>query len=97
MFKEYQDYINDNPKGYWFKAKIYGWGWTPVTWQGWVATFVYVLLLVALASTLDTDSPTKETALMFLIPFAILTTSFIRLCYAKGEKPEWRWGIPKKK
>lgn len=33
MFKNYLDYIRDNPHGYWFKRKLYGWGWTPVTWQ----------------------------------------------------------------
>lgn len=25
MFQKYRDYINDNPKGYWFKAKPFGW------------------------------------------------------------------------
>lgn len=97
MFKEYQDYVKDNPKGYWFKNKIYGWGWTPVTWQGWAVTLGYVVLITALAFTIDTDSPSRETAFMFLIPVAILTSALIRICYAKGEKPEWRWGIPKKK
>ena len=24
MFKKYINYIEDNPKGYWFKAKLYG-------------------------------------------------------------------------
>lgn len=97
MFKEYQDYIKDNPKGYWFKAKIYGWGWTPVTWQGWAVTLGYVVLVLLLALTIDERSPTKEVAFMFIIPVAILTASLLRICYAKGEKPEWRWGIPKKK
>ena len=25
LFKKYLDYVNDNPKGYWFKRKLYGW------------------------------------------------------------------------
>ena len=33
MFKNYLDYIRDNPKGYWFKRKPFGYGWTPVKWQ----------------------------------------------------------------
>ncbi len=27
MIKKYLNYIKDNPEHYWFKAKIYGWGW----------------------------------------------------------------------
>ncbi len=29
---------------YWFKAKNYGWGWYPATWQGWLilAGFIYL-------------------------------------------------------
>jgi hypothetical protein len=34
MFKKYIEYLKDNPQGYWFKRKVWGWGWTPVTWQG---------------------------------------------------------------
>jgi hypothetical protein len=32
LFKEYTDYLKDNPQGYWFKRKLYGWGWTPARW-----------------------------------------------------------------
>lgn len=95
MYKTYAEYVKDNPKGYWFKAKIYGWGWTPVTWQGWAVTLGYVLLLVLLALTIDESSQPKEIALMFLLPAAILTSCLIRICYAKGEKPGWRWGLKK--
>lgn len=26
----------------WFRAKRYGWGWRPVTWQGWAVVAVWV-------------------------------------------------------
>ena len=29
MIKEYIAYLKDNPQGYWFKARLYGWGWAP--------------------------------------------------------------------
>ena len=48
MIKEYVSYLKDNPNGYWFKRKLYGWGWTPATWQGWFAIGVYVLLILGL-------------------------------------------------
>lgn len=32
---------------YWFGRKRFGWGFGPRTWEGWVATLVYVALMVA--------------------------------------------------
>lgn len=97
MFKKYIDYINDNPKGYWFKAKLFGWGWTPVTWQGWLATGLYVILMIAFALTLDGNSPPREVFFTGIFPMMLLTIGFIRVCYRTGEKPRWQWGLPKKK
>jgi len=31
----------------WFKAKRYGWGWTPACWQGWLVLGVYFAVLIA--------------------------------------------------
>lgn len=76
----------------WFKAKRYGWGWYPVTWQGWLVMLGYIALMFAFASTIDDDSPTREVFFTFLLPGAILTATLLRICYKKGEKPRWRWG-----
>lgn len=97
MFKTYISYIKDNPQGLWFKRKLYGWGWTPVTWQGWLITLGYIAFIVLFALTIDETSPTSEVAFTFILPVALLTFAFIRICYAKGEKPKWQWGIPKDK
>jgi len=35
FFNDYIEYVRDNPRRYWFKRKLFGWGWTPVTRQGW--------------------------------------------------------------
>lgn len=96
IFKRYIEYLKDNPEGYWFKRKIFGWGWVPVKWQGWLAIGIYVFLLVLFSLTLDENSSDKEAALTFFLPLVILTAAFIRLAYKKGEKPKWQWGIPKK-
>ncbi|MFA5273116.1 MAG: hypothetical protein WC353_03055 [Candidatus Peribacter sp.] len=90
--KIYIAYAKDNPQKLWFKRKLYGWGWVPVSWQGWLVTFGYVGIAMALALTIDDNSPTREVAFMFVLPFAILTAMFIRLAYKKGEKPRWQWG-----
>jgi hypothetical protein len=92
MIKEYVEYLKDNPKGYWFKAKLYGWGWTPVTWQGWLIILIYILTVIDFALTAN-DSAVFST---FILPVVILTTALIITCYKKGEKPRWQWGLPKK-
>ena len=77
----------------WFGPKRYGWGWSPVTWEGWVATLAVVVAPFAalfIASS-ATDSGSARTT-------AVVTTSvtavavLVVLAVFKGEKPRWRWG-----
>lgn len=96
MIKEYLKYIKDNPKGYWFKRKLYGWGWTPARWQGWVVILVYVGLVFLFALTIDESSPVDEVVFTFILPMVLLTITLIRICYKKGEKPRWQWGLKNK-
>lgn len=91
----YIPYAKDNPEHYWFKRKLYGWGWTPVTWEGWFVTILYVLLLIAAALTIDDGSPAREVAFTFILPAILLTAAFIRIAYKKGESPRWQWGRDK--
>ncbi|MCI5051347.1 MAG: hypothetical protein MRY57_03490 [Candidatus Pacebacteria bacterium] len=93
--KEYIKYLKDNPKGYWFKRKLYGWGWTPATWQGWLVTLMYILLVLFFALTISEDSAAREIVFTFILPVVLLTITFFRIAYSKGEKPKWMWGIPK--
>jgi hypothetical protein len=70
-----------SPKPYWFKAKHYGWGWYPVTWQGWVITLLFV-------QSFAVTAPNPE-----LMPLTIiLVAALLIICYNTGEKPSWRWG-----
>ncbi len=57
MFKTYLDYIRDNPHGYWFKRKPFGWGWTPVKWQGWLVILVYIVPIMILAFNREKTIP----------------------------------------
>lgn len=82
-------------KDIWFKRKLYGWGWVPVTWQGWLVTLGYIILVMAFALTVDENSPSSEISFMLFLPILFLTILFIRLCYKKGEKPRWQWGKDK--
>lgn len=76
----------------WFKRKLYGWGWTPNTWQGWAVTAVYLILIFLLSFALDKNVGRKEVFLIFVLPTIVLTFAFIKIVYKKGESPKWQWG-----
>jgi hypothetical protein len=92
IIKVYIPYAKDNPEHLWFKRKLFGWGWTPVTWQGWIATLIYMAVVIASVLTIEVDSSAREKAFTFILPVVIATAVFIRICYKKGEKPKWQWG-----
>ena len=100
LIKDCLAYLQDNPQGYWFKAKLYGWGWTPAKWQGWLVILVYVALILILVLTRENDIPGNPDSgsnfLTFALPIIVLTILLIIICYKKGEKPRWQWGPPKK-
>lgn len=98
MIKEYIEYLKDNPEGYWFKRKLYGLGWTPVKWQGWVVVLVSVVFIVW--SSLDlvkVAEPSDDVVKWFLIKVVLSVVVMIGICLKKGEKPRWQWGLPKNK
>ena len=41
----------------WFRSRRYGLGFTPASWQGWVLTGAYVVVLVVLGATLAASQP----------------------------------------
>jgi uncharacterized membrane protein len=80
-------------KKLWFKAKKYGWGWYPSSWQGVVILLVYISYMVyrtlALNKLFDTGS---SFAFRFFFEMIIPTFVLIVICYCTGEKPRWQWG-----
>ncbi len=95
MIKEYIAYLKDNPKGYWFKRKLFGWGWVPVRWQGWVVILAFIVFLLGNALVLG-ESPSDEELLRFFGMLIVAVISIVWICYQTGEKPKWQWGIPEK-
>ncbi len=92
--KIYMEYAADNPQGYWFKRKLYGWGWTPVRWQGWLAIAIYAGLIAGLAVRANNAAVIGESfSLAFFPPFVVATTIFLLVAYKTGEKPGWQWGV----
>jgi len=79
---------------YWFKRKRYGYGWTPTTYQGWVALLAYtVALLVGTISIIGTqENPGTVRVVGGFILMLGLTLLLLKLTSSKGPKAKWRWG-----
>lgn len=74
----------------WFKSKSYGWGWTPASKEGWIATIVFIAAVIYVATEYaENNTP------MFLGSLLALVAVFILIAYYTGEKPHWSWGKKK--
>ena len=78
----------------WFKPKTYGYGATPVTWQGWaiVAGFVAAVVLLAwgLIGFDRSESPGVFNLIMFFT-FALLLVVAVWIVSKRNTDGEWRW------
>ena len=98
FFKEYFKYLRDNKEGYWFKRKLYGWGWTPATWQGWVTLLVFVGIIFFNFLRIDAVSHSVSDTLTNFVPQTVLVLLvLIGVCFKTGESPQWMWGVPSTK
>lgn len=80
-------------KKYWFEAKMYGWGWTPVTIEGWSVVGTYLVVNIANFLRINRTTNTTAETLATWVPEAFILTFFlIYICVKKGENPWWRRG-----
>ena len=85
-------------KKVWFKAKKYGWGWYPATWQGWLVTLLHVVYVAYRANTLTVMFDTSTSfAFRYIFELILPTIILLVVCLLTGEKPKWRWGDKDKK
>jgi hypothetical protein len=75
---------------YWFKPKRYGYGATPVTWQGWAVTLGTVLAIVAASLYLRLTAKSLWTLAALLMFDAAVVSALVIVSYRKTEG-EWRW------
>ncbi len=72
--------------GYWFATKLFGFGATPVTWQGWATLVGFVAIVIAAAAMVRDPVAIIAVVIALAVPFAALT-------YAKTDGGwHWRWG-----
>ncbi len=85
--------ISERPKRFWFKSKFWGYGWTPVSWQGWVVTLMGALLLVGVFLCADRLSHSVSDTFLTTVPYSSLVlATLIAICIKTGEEAKWRWG-----
>lgn len=81
-------------KELWFKRKRYGYGYTPVTKQGWLVTcgFVCFLLLFTfmMQGWLETEQPLA--IIVFITGLVVFILIFLFVIQNHAPKAEWRWG-----
>lgn len=76
-------------KGYWFVPHLFGFGVTPVTWQGWAATIVFVGVLSA--DILLVRNQMAQGGIGVAVVALFLMTAIRKTQGGLG----WHWGVRK--
>ncbi|USN96268.1 MAG: hypothetical protein H6797_04300 [Candidatus Nomurabacteria bacterium] len=87
--------IQKQSKKYWFKRKRYGWGWTPVTLQGWLIIAALFAVVITAGITVLPPKPEQPTASQLVLFIGIVVADIVAVMLitsAKGPAPRWRWG-----
>jgi len=83
---------------YWFKPKRYGYGFYPITWQGWFSLIVFIGLIFLFAKFNDffNNQVSWKQGLCFILGVIILSLIFTLIFKDRVEgKLQWRWGKEK--
>ena len=79
---------------YWFRAKRYGWGWTPSSWEGWALLVAWAVVFTALVAGCIAAAEASMGALLVVLLILTFASTLVLvwLSYRHGEPPRWRWG-----
>ncbi len=77
---------------YWFKPKRYGYGATPVTWEGWTITFAAVIVVAGSIGAMNVLVGRSNLAvwLAWAVLILLATLWFVKFC-RRRTNGEWRW------
>lgn len=76
----------------WFRAKRYGWGWTPSTWQGWTVLVLYLAVVLVAALIMATRPSLDLVYCAGMLLGVLATLGLAYIAYRTGDPPRWRWG-----
>jgi hypothetical protein len=81
---------------HWFTPKWFGYGFRPVTWEGWLVTlfFVFLIMGAAYASNFFTvTGPTPQEGVRFIVDIIVMSGVFTALFEKRCKGGlRWRWG-----
>ena len=80
---------------YWFKSKRFGWGFVPISWEGWLFILAMIILISisVFVNKIYLESACLENGLSFLLDFVLILLVSIQISIKKSrDKPRWRWG-----
>jgi hypothetical protein len=92
LITEYKAYLQNNPEGYWFKRKLYGFGWIPATTQGWGVLGVYVFFIIGLSLWAESNVADSQSVTHVIAPMLLVTLLLLVIIYKTGEPLKWQWG-----
>ncbi len=80
-------------KRLWFRAKTYGWGWTPSSWQGWLIVALWCAVYAGIIAVCDMwfHESWSGTLVAIVVGF-VWVWVLVYISYKTGEPPHWRWG-----
>ena len=86
--------MNAPPRSSWFRPKPYGWGATPITWQGWALVLGYVIAVAVLGTlTFGREHTQPWIWGVFVAVVAVLTLGLLMISRRRTEGDwRWRWG-----
>ena len=82
-------------KKYWFKPKHFGYGFFPITWEGWLSTLVLILLIFmsAYVNGFFSEEVSSKGGFDFLLDVIVICTIFTLLFKDKVRGGlQWHWG-----
>lgn len=71
---------------YWFNSKDIGYGWTPITWQGWAVIGVYLVVIAFFISEILDRANTDVSPFTYVIKVIAASIVLVVICMHKGEK-----------
>jgi len=75
---------------YWFKPKRYGYGATPVTWQGWSVTVVTMVIVIATTMLLAAQTA-LDPWFWAAVATDIVAVAALWTISRRKTDGEWRW------
>ena len=82
--------MNSYMNTYWFKPREYGYGATPVTWEGWAVTVVTMFIVVLASMLAPVLGQGRSGGFKALVIDLLAITAFVMISRMKTDG-EWRW------